>query len=278
MTGFHSFRIGDVIVTALSDGEIEVSPEIAGRSQADNVRRIAASLGLPAKQQISVNAFAIHSKGHTTLIDTGAGDKLAPSLGRLPQSLAEAGIEPEDVNTVLLTHMHPDHSNGLTDASGHARFPNAELVMHENEFSHWLNDERMAQASEGQRVNNFEAARRESVPYRKRIRLFRDGEVVPDVRALPLPGHTPGHTGYVVGFGDNELLIWGDIVHLPEVQLARPEISVTLDSDRDAAVATRKRILTTAAEDKRIVTGMHLHFPGFARVVNRSNGFALQNI
>ena len=109
MTGFHSFRIGDVIVTALSDGEIEVSPEIAGRSQADNVRRVAASLGLPAKQQISVNAFAIHSKGHTTLIDTGAGDKLAPSLGRLPQSLAEAGIEPEDVNTVLLD-LHASRS------------------------------------------------------------------------------------------------------------------------------------------------------------------------
>jgi glyoxylase-like metal-dependent hydrolase (beta-lactamase superfamily II) len=278
MTGIHRIRIGDITVTALSDGKIEVSPDIAGRSQADAVRQIAASLGLPQKQQISVNAFAVQSQGHTTLIDTGAGDKLSPSLGRLPQSLAEAEIEPKNVETVLLTHMHPDHSNGLTDAAGHRAFPNAELVMHEDELAHWLDDTLMARASEHQRINNFEAARRELAPYRHQIRLFRDGEVVPGVRAFPLPGHTPGHTGYIVSSADDELLIWGDIVHLPEIQLARPEISVILDSDRGAAVATRKRVLLLAAEDRKIVTGMHMHFPGFTRVIHRSDGFALQKL
>jgi glyoxylase-like metal-dependent hydrolase (beta-lactamase superfamily II) len=122
------------------------------------------------------------------------------------------------------------------------------------------------------------AARREIVPYRQRIRLFRDGEVVPGIRALPLPGHTPGHTGYIVGSGDDTLLIWGDIVHLPEIQLARPEISVILDTDRDAAVAIRKQVLALAADNKSLVTGMHLHFPGFGRVIKRGDGFALRKL
>jgi glyoxylase-like metal-dependent hydrolase (beta-lactamase superfamily II) len=261
-------------MTALSDGVVDVQPDIAGRMQANEVRRVLTSRGLPTVQKISVNVFALQDSGRITLIDTGAGNKLGPTLGRLGESLAAAVIDPHDVSAVLLTHMHPDHSNGLTDATGNAIYPNAELVMHEDELAHWLDDSRMAQVSPRLRRDNFEAARREILPYRDRIRLFRDGDVVPGVQALPLPGHTPGHTGYIVGSGNESVLVWGDIVHLPDVQLARPDIAVVLDTDRVAAIATRKRILDVAASDRLIVTGMHLHFPGFARVMREGGGFA----
>jgi glyoxylase-like metal-dependent hydrolase (beta-lactamase superfamily II) len=272
----HRRQIGNAVVTALSDGTIDATLKVVANVPADEVREILAARGLPPVPRISVNAFALQFAGRTALIDTGAGGKLGPTLGRLGDSLAAAGIDPRDIDTVLLTHMHPDHSNGLTDTTGNATYPNAELVMHEDELAHWMDDARMAQASPRQRRDDFEAARRELAPYRDRVRLFRDGEVMPGVRALPLPGHTPGHSGYIIGSGNETLLIWGDIVHLPDVQVARPDIAVVLDTDRDAAIATRKRVLAIAATERLLVAGMHLHFPGFAYVVREGGTFALE--
>jgi glyoxylase-like metal-dependent hydrolase (beta-lactamase superfamily II) len=268
-------RIGGATVTALSDGVVDASLKIIAGASADEVRNDLVERGFPVEPRISVNAFALQIDRHTTLIDTGAGGKFGATLGRLQDSLALAGIDPRDVETVLLTHMHPDHSNGLTDAKGSPIFPNAELVMHEDELAHWMDDARMAQASPRQRRDDFEAARREIAPYRDRLRLFRKGEVISGVRALPLPGHTPGHTGYLIGSGPETLLIWGDVVHLPDVQLARPGVAVVLDTDKDAAIATRRRVLDMAAAEGFLVAGMHLHFPGFGRVLRQADTFAL---
>ena len=268
-------RIGDAVVTALSDGTVDASLRIFG-SQAEEARQILAACGLSPELHISVNAFAVQLAGRTTLIDTGSGGKMGPTLGRLAASLIEAGITAGSVDTILLTHMHPDHSNGLTDALGAAVFPNAELVLHEEERAHWLDDARMAEASPRQKRDDFEAARRELVPYRNRTRLFRDGEVIPGIRALPLPGHTPGHCGYLIGGGSETLLIWGDTMHLADVQIARPDLSVVLDTDRAAAVLTRRRILDMAATERFLVGGMHLPFPGFARVTRDGGVFGLE--
>lgn len=268
-------RIDDAVVTALSDGTVEASLRIFG-NQAEEARQILATRGLSPALHISVNAFVVQLAGRTTLVDTGSGGKMGPTLGRLAASLIDAGINAASVDTILLTHMHPDHSNGLTDALGAAVFPNAELVLHEEERAHWLDDARMAQASPRQKRDDFEAARRELTPYRNRTRLFRGGEVVPGIRALPLPGHTPGHCGYLIGSGGETLLIWGDTVHLADVQIARPDISVVLDTDRDAAVATRRRILDMAATERFLVGGMHLHFPGFVRVTRDGHLFRLE--
>ncbi len=274
----HRLSVGNFIITALSDGAVAATPRVVADRSPDDVRRLFAACGLPPEPTVSVNAFAIQHAGRTVLIDTGAGDKLAATLGRLPQSLAEAGLRADAIDAVLLTHMHPDHSNGLTDPSGEAAFPNAELVMHEDEYAHWLDDARMAQVSARSRRDNFEAARREMAPYRDRIRLFRQGQVMPGIYAHPLPGHTPGHTGYIVGADKKALLIWGDIVHLPDIQVEQPDIAVVLDTDKTAAIATRKRALDMAACEDFIIAGMHLHAPGFARVEREGNGFRLQGI
>lgn len=267
--------IGDFIITALSDGTVAGSPRMVADLPHDEALRLFVAHGLPPEPRISVNAFAVRHAGRTVLIDTGAGDKLAKTLGRLPQSLAELGLHPDGIDAVLLTHMHPDHSNGLTDASGNAAFPNAELIMHEDEYAHWMDDARMARATARQRRDNFEAARRAMGPYRDRMRLFRQGEVTPGIFAHPLPGHTPGHTGYIVAAGKDTLFIWGDIVHLPDIQVMRPDIAVVLDTDKNAAITARRHALNMASAENFMVGGMHLNAPGFAHVRRERDTFAL---
>jgi glyoxylase-like metal-dependent hydrolase (beta-lactamase superfamily II) len=166
--------------------------------------------------------------------------------------------------------MHPDHSAGLTDReTGKAHFANAELVVHENEPRHWLDDANMARATEREQLLYFKCAREQIAPYSDRMRTFTGGEVFPGVIAIPRPGHTPGHTTYMISSGNDQLLIWGDTVHVPEVQTARPEVCIAFDVDPAAAEASRRAVFEMVATDRLLVTGMHLHFPGFSRLQKR---------
>ena len=172
--------------------------------------------------------------------------------------------------------MHPDHSAGLTDMpNGQLLFPNAELVMHENEPAHWFDDGAMAKADERSRKLYFLAGREQVAPYKKRTRLFRQGEVFPGVTAVPSLGHTPGHTAYLVASGNDQLMIWGDTVHVPEVQTAFPEAGMAFDTDLAAAAASRKRMFDRVSADGILIAGMHLHFPAFSRLARRGDAYAL---
>jgi glyoxylase-like metal-dependent hydrolase (beta-lactamase superfamily II) len=211
---------------------------------------------------LSVNAFLIHSAGQRVLIETGSGAYLGPAAGHLFANLKVAGIAPETIDTILLTHMHPDHSAGLTDmATGQANFTNAELVVHENEPRHWFNDAAMARGTDREKKLMFQQAREQTVPYRSRMRTFVAGEVLPGITAIPCHGHTPGHTAFLIESQGERLLIWGDVVHMPEVQVSCPEISMVVDVDPVAAVASRRRIFDLAASERLLVTGMHMHLP-----------------
>lgn len=273
--GVYHRRVGDIVVTAISDGFLDGSLDVLRNIPQEEARQILADNFRPARRT-QVNAFLIYSAGRLALVETGSGNYLLPTAGKLLENLSAAGVDPSQIETVLLTHMHPDHSAGLTDmTTGKRNFPNAELVVHENEPKHWFDDAKMAAATERAKKLYFQAAREQTEPYKDRWRLFQQGEVFPGVTAIPRPGHTPGHTTFLVSSGDHQLLIWGDTVHVPEVQTARPEVCMEFDTDADAAATSRRRVFDMAATDRLLVTGMHLHFPGFAHLVRSGHAYRL---
>jgi glyoxylase-like metal-dependent hydrolase (beta-lactamase superfamily II) len=267
-------RIGDIVVTALSDGVLERGYDMmrgVSAEMADPLFRRAFRPGVV----ISINAFLVYSAERLALIETGSGNYLGASAGHLLTSLSTAGVSPAAIDTILLTHMHPDHSAGLTDmATATANFANAELVVHENEPRHWCDDAAMARGTDREKKLFFLQAREQMAPYRDRVRTFRSGEVFPGVTAVPAHGHTPGHTAFLIASGKDRLLVWGDTVHIPEVQVPHPEVTMTVDTDPPAAENSRRRIFDMAASDRLLVTGIHLHFPGFGHVARAGNGYA----
>jgi glyoxylase-like metal-dependent hydrolase (beta-lactamase superfamily II) len=273
--GVYHRKIGDIVVTAISDGYLDGTLDVMRNVDLDKARQILTEAFRPARRT-SVNTFLIHSRGRTAIVDTGSGNYLQPTAGFVQRNLAGAGIDPKSIDTVLLTHMHPDHSAGLTDMSnGQLLFPNAELVMHENEPAYWFDDGEMSKADERARQLYFLAGREQIEPYRKRMRLFREGEVFPGVTAVPSLGHTPGHTAYLIASGNDQLMIWGDTVHVPEVQTAFPEAGMAFDTDLAAAASSRKRMFDHVSADGILIAGMHLHFPAFSRLARRGDAYAL---
>lgn len=270
--GVYRRRFGDIVVTSISDGYLDGVYEFMRNIEPQEAERILKDAYRPAPPRISINAFLIQSGGRVALVDTGSGDYMGPTLGKMFKNIEAAGIEIASIDTILLTHMHPDHSNGLTDPkTGKPFFPTAEMVVSERDVAHWHDDAAMARATERQQLRFFQWARDQSKPYLDR-RRDATGEVFPGVTAVPLYGHTPGHTGYLVASKGEQMLIWGDIVHIPDVQTRRPDVYMEPDTDPQAAVATRQRVFDMVATDRLLCAGMHMHFPGFLNLNRRPGG------
>lgn len=265
--------VGDFTVTAVSDGVLYTNHDVLlGVDKAESSRL----LGIPYGKQvpIDVNSFLIRHNGKLILSDAGSGHTMQPTLGKLPHNLRAIGADPAAIDIILLTHLHSDHSLGLVDEQGQAWFPKAELFIHEVEAAFWLDRELRGNDSE-RIVANSNKQRAVTAPYRGRIRRIKDGEVLPGITAMMRPGHTPGHTNWLIQSGGERLLIWGDIVHLAAVQLARPEARLIYDVDTDMAAATRQKVLDWAAEERLTVAGAHLGFPGFGQVTRSGDRFAI---
>ncbi|SUQ58144.1 N-acyl homoserine lactonase AiiB [Raoultella terrigena] len=268
-----SRRVGDYQVTALSDGNMSVSLGIlSGIDPADADERQRAA-GVADPQALHINAYLIRGRERTILVDSGTGGRNNAG-GQLPARLRQLGIAPADVDTILLTHGHPDHIGGLLDADGEAVYKNARLYLHPREIAYWQDDVLMMRASE--RVQgNFALFRRTLAAYEERVNLLTGDEVLPGIHPVWLPGHTPGHSGFRIDAGDKPLLIWGDIVHFPHIQSALPAVAVAFDADPAEAADTRRCILAQAAGEQWLIAGMHLTSAGFARLEAVDDGYRI---
>lgn len=261
---FQSHQVGDFLVTVLSDGEMNVSLTLLAGIDEKSAKKIQMDAGIINTNQIDINCYLIQGNGHTILVDSGTGG-LNHAGGLLLRNLAQLGIASNDIDTILITHAHPDHIGGLLDCEGKPIYQNARLYLHTLEVEYWLNDQMMQQVTErGKR--NFALVQQTLNAYAKCLNLFNDIEILPGIFPVLLPGHTPGHTGFQIGGSKSSVLIWGDIVHFPYIQLADPNISIGFDYDPDQAKVTRKNLLNQVVKGNQLIAGMHIGKLGFAHI------------
>ncbi|EIZ87064.1 beta-lactamase domain-containing protein [Methylobacterium sp. GXF4] len=270
-----SYKVGTFTVTPLRDGlfplELSMIPAAEGQAGQDLLREA----GLPTKgpSPEPVNAFLIRRGERHWLLDAGCGTVLGPGFNRVTAALAAEGVRLDQVETILLSHLHADHAGGLLTPSRLARFANAELVLQEREVAYWSDAGTQASAPAALSPM-FDTAQAVLAAYADRIRrVSGEAELAPGIRALPLPGHTPGHMGVLIADGSERLLIWGDIVHSQILQMPHPDWTVIWDTDPAEAITTRRHILDRAATEGLSVTGMHLASRG--RIKRTGAGYAL---
>jgi glyoxylase-like metal-dependent hydrolase (beta-lactamase superfamily II) len=273
--GYHRLKIGKTNVIAVSDGAatFDVLGIIPKEKKADTERVLAKSL-VKSPIMASVNAFVIFAGEKTIMVDAGTGSLFGVKLGKLPDSLRAAGIQPDSITDILVTHIHPDHTGGLT-VGGKMAFPNATLHVNKKELDFWTNESAGDNAS-GPTKQFFGQVESTVGPYvtAGSVKTFDgDTEVLPGIRSQPAYGHTPGHTFYVLEDGGQALVFMGDTIHAPDAQFEDPSITVAFDVDQRAAAATREKAFADAADAGYFVAFDHMYFPGVGRIKKESVGY-----
>lgn len=272
--GVFRMRLGDFQITALSDGTAPQNlHEIMTNTNRKEVDGLLRRSFLTNPIEASINAFLIDTGSRLILVDTGAGRLFGPGVGgKLIESLAAAGYRPEQINDVLITHVHTDHSGGLTDGA-RIVFPNATIHAGQPDLDFFLTPANAAKAGYGQRF--FDEAQATVAPYVRagKVKGFSGRtQLFPGVTAIPTPGHTPGHAFYRVESRGEAIEFWGDIMHFGVIQFPRPSITVTYDVNPGAAAAQRARQFAAAAADRRRVAFAHVNFPGIGNLRAEAGG------
>ncbi len=265
----YRHRVGDIVVTAILDGTLQGAFSILQGMPEEAMAGEMAAAFRPGQPVLSISCYLIHAAGRVILVDSGAGANEMFDGGRLPAGLNAAGVSPDGVDTVVVTHLHPDHTGGLATPDGRAVFRNAELLLHEDERRFWLD----GPVREGMEPY-FAAAKAATAPYAGAMRIVSGGEVAPGISLVPLPGHTPGHSGLRIASGSQQMLLWTDIVHLPLLQARHPEVTIAFDFDPEQARAQRRRLFDEVATDRLLVAGTHMDFPTFAHLERSGEGYA----
>ena len=274
--GFYRIKISDYTVTSVSDGSTPLPFDhlLTDISPAEVKARLATNhepLPLPT----SVNAFVVDTGSKRILIDAGAGTLFKPYCGELTANLTAAGYPPDKIDVVLLTHIHGDHSGGLT-VGGQRVFLNADVYVSRAERDYWFDPEKEA-AAPADRKHYFREGQAALQPYivAGRLKTFdAPADLFPGISAVPEPGHTPGMSGYRIERAGQALLLWGDIVHAADIQFASPKVTIVFDVEPKAAAQRRALVLADAASKGYLIGAAHISFPGFGHVRKDRTGYA----
>ena len=274
--GFYRYRVGDIRVTALLDGYMPLPDqfvfgfdEAAARASTEAAYR----RFTPGYTSIPVNGYVIDTGDRLILVDAGGPSFALETLGGLTGNLKAAGFAPADIDTVLFTHFHPDHVGALLTQEGGRAFANATLVCSETEWA-VAHDDNIRNAAPEEFRGFIDLVRNFVAPYAEGRETFGgEKELFTGITSVPLPGHTPGHTGYAIHSGGESLLIWGDIIHASTLQFANPDWGVVFDADPGQAAATRRMMLDRASADRMAVAGMHIDYPGIAYVERAGDAY-----
>lgn len=262
--GFYRFKVGDLEITQISDG-VARRPLDAGfvrNAELSAVQQaLADAFQPPDMVTIPFTTTVINTGSRLVMIDAGTGGTAGPNAGTWLANFRAAGFAPEQVDTIVVSHFHGDHIQGIRDKEGKAVFPNATLQVPEAEWAFWMDDGQMSRAPEGMK-GGFAGVRRVFAPVAKEVVQYKgDQELLPGIATISAPGHTPGHTAFIVTSGSGRLLVWSDTTNKPELFVRNPTWQAVFDMDGDLAAATRARMLDMAASERMAMVGYHFPFP-----------------
>lgn len=275
---FHRFRAGALTVTVVTDGS-SVRPDatrgVVANASPEQVAAAMRAAGISGTAMRSpYNVTFVETPRGLVAIDVGTGG-FGGDTGTLHANMRAAGLDPARVVLIVHTHFHGDHIGGLTTSDGTAVFPQAAIAVPEREWVFWNDAGEESRATEARRPG-FANVRRRFAPYAQRVTRFApDAEVAPGIRAVATPGHSPGHTSFLVNDGAAQALVIGDAVLAPAFYMVNPEWYPGFDMDPTMAVDTRKRLLDRAATERMPVVGYHFDMPATGRVERAGTGYRL---
>lgn len=279
---YYRYKVGSIEITVVNDGvsRMPITDDFVGNASKAEVQGALDAAFLARDFYAGpYNPIIINTGSKLALVDTGTGEPGFQSSnglnGRLLLNLAAAGIDAKDIDTVILSHYHGDHINGVLKADNTVAFPNAEILVPSVEHKFWMSDDEMNRATKPRVVAGFKNVRRVmSADVLKRVRTYDwDKEVITGVTAIATPGHTPGHTSHVVSSGSNSVYVQADVTHAPFLFARHPEWHFMLDVDPVAAEATRRKVYDMLVAEKMLVQGFHYPFPAVGHVEKSGTGY-----
>ncbi|TQM91924.1 MBL fold metallo-hydrolase [Roseinatronobacter monicus] len=267
--------IGDAKVSIITDGAVTFTPDLFPGTAPETITDLLTQAGA-AEIETNFNAVLIRHSGRVILADAGPRDLFGPSCGFLSEGLTELGVAPDQVDTLVATHLHPDHVAGMITPEGDAVFANATLFVTDADRAFWSEDTNFQGALSGV-ADWAKLAQSVLAAYGDRLQTLSEGkEAAPGLWGMGLPGHTPGHFGWRLDSGGQSLVHVGDIVHAPALQVPNPDIGINFDIDMDQARETRKRLLDQLASEGALFTGGHFLHPAFNKVTRAATGYSLE--
>src|SRR5258708_3375099 len=273
--GFYRYKVGSFECTSINDGARSFPmPDTFVKNVPKAEALAAAEAAYMPQGMVTVpfNPQLINTGAKLVLIDCGNGvaniESSKGAVGRTLQNLAAAGVDPKSIDVVLMSHLHPDHTNGIRAADGSMAFPNAEIMVPAKDWEFWMSEDNAAKAESNEMMKNYFAnVKKIYNGIESKVTKYDWGkEVVPGITSIEAPGHTPGHTAFVVASGNSKILIQSDVTNIPEFFLRNPDWHVMYDVDPAQAQATRHKFYDMASAEKAMVVGFHFTFPSIGHV------------